>query len=309
MALAFAPVDGEAFSFARGLRRAIPTIVTLLPAAALFLLAPTSGGSTAVAYGNVLRKLDMPVSLFDNYDRIFDGATFGVVVIAVAVGLARGQIAMDSRLRWPVIAVLTAFVLLPSRLFSASGIDHRLPVAIALLFIAAADWGKIKHLRLVCAAVLLLFLVRMGVIVEVWAKADNEYESLRPALVLIEPGASVAVASPASSVQAGGIPLLHFPTLSIIIRNSFVPTLFADPLQQPVVLNGGFARRVAEAEPAILWARVASGNFTGLADYDDLVILDPPMSLDQAKLPGTVLFAAPRLILLRLAKPKMDAAR
>jgi hypothetical protein len=58
-----------------------------------------------------------------------------------------------------------------------------------------------------------------------------------------------------------------------------------------------------------LWAKVVSGSFTGLADYDDLVILDPPMSLDAAKLPGTVLFAAPRLILLRLAKPKMDAAR
>jgi hypothetical protein len=309
MALSFTPGDGEAFSFSRGLRRAVPAIATLLPAAALFLLAPTSGGPTDIAYGNIFRKLDMPVSLFDNYNRIFDGATFGVVAIAVAVGLIRGQIAIDKRLRWPVIAVLAAFVILPSRLFSASGIDHRLPVAIALLFIAATDWGKIKHLRLVCAAGLLLFLGRMAVIDIQWVKADREYDSLRPALALIEPGDGVAVASPASSVQAGGIPLLHFPTLSIVTRNSFVPTFFADPLQQPVVLNGGFAKRVAEAEPAILWAKIVSGGFTGLADYDDVIILDPPMSLDAAKLPGTVLFAAPRLILLRLAKPKMDAAR
>ncbi len=309
VALAFAPADGDTFSFSRGLRRAVPGIVTLLPATVLFLLAPTSGGSTAIAYGNIFRKLDMPVSLFDNYNRIFDGATFGVVAIAVAVGLIRGRIAVDSRLRWPVIAVLAAFVILPSRLFSASGIDHRLPIAIALLFVAATDWGEIKHLRIVCAALLALFFVRMAVIDTQWAKADLEYDSLRPALALIEPGASVAVASPASSVQAGGVPLLHFPTLSIITRNSFVPTLFADPLQQPVVLNGGFARRVAEAEPGVLWAKVVSGSFAGLADYDDLVILDPPMSLDAAKLPGTVLFAAPRLILLRLAKPKMDAAR
>ncbi len=269
MALSFAPVSGEPFSFSHGLRRAVPAVLTLLPAAALFLAAPTSGGSTEVAYGNIFRKLDMPVSLFDNYNRIFDGATFGIVIIAVAVGLARGQIAIDRRLRWPVIAVLVAFVILPSRLFSASGIDHRLPVAIALLFIAAADWGKIKHLRLVCAAVLLLFLVRMEVILTIWGEADSEYDSLRPALALIEPGASVAVASPASSVQAGGVPLLHFPTLSIVTRNSFVPTLFADPLQQPVVLNGGFARRVVEAEPAVLWAKVASGTFASLADYDD----------------------------------------
>jgi hypothetical protein len=309
MALSFAPADGEAFSFSRGLRRTVPAIVTLFPAAAMFLLAPTSGGSTAIAYGNIFRKLDMPVSLFDNYNRIFDGATFAVVAIAVAVGLVRGQIAIDRRLRWPVIAVIAAFVILPSRLFSASGIDHRLPVAIALLFIAATDWGKVKYLRFICAAVLLLFLVRIEVIITIWGKADSEYDSLRPALALIEPGASVAVASPASSVQAGGIPLLHFPTLSIVTRNSFVPTLFADPLQQPVVLSGGFARRVAEAEPGALWAKIVSGRFTGLADYDDVVILDPPMSLDAAKLPGTVLFEAPRLILLRLAKPKMDAAR
>jgi hypothetical protein len=309
VALSFAPADGERFSVPRGLRRSIPAIVTLLPATALFLLAPTSGGSTAIDYGNIFRKFDMPVSLFDNYNRIFDGATFGVLLIAVAFGLVRGQIVLDRRLRWPMIAVFAAFVILPSRLFSASGIDHRLPVAIALLFIAAADWGKIVHLRLVCAAVLLLLLARTEVIVTMWNRADREYDSLRPALALIEPGATVAVASPVHSVQAGGIPLLHFPTLSIVTRNSFVSTLFADPLQQPVVLNGGFAKRVAEAEPGALWAKAVSGSFTGLADYDDLIILDPPASLDPAKLPGTILFEAPRLILLRLINPKMDAAR
>jgi hypothetical protein len=309
IALSFAPAVGQSFSFVRGLRLTVPAVATLFPAAALFLLAPTSGGSTAIAYGNIFRKFDMPVSLFDNYNRIFDGATFGVLLIAVAVGLARGQIVLDRRMAWPVLAVFAAFAILPSRLFSASGIDHRLPIAIALLLIAAVDWGKIRHLRLVCAALLALFLVRTEVLAAKWVKADGEYESLRPALELIEPGDSVAVASPASSVQAGGIPLLHFPTLSIVTRNSFVPTLFADPLQQPVVLNSGFAKRVAEAEPGILWAKVASGSFTGLADYDDLIVLDPPASLDLAKLPGTILFQAPRLILLRLFKPKMDAAR
>ena len=51
----------------------IPALATLAPAGVLFLLAPTSGGSAEISYGNIFRKLDMPVSLFDNYNRVFDG--------------------------------------------------------------------------------------------------------------------------------------------------------------------------------------------------------------------------------------------
>ncbi|HTJ65670.1 MAG TPA: hypothetical protein VL899_17855, partial [Alphaproteobacteria bacterium] len=171
-ALGLAPADGSRWS----LRRAIPAIATLVPPALLFLLAPTSGGSVEISYGNIFRKFDLPVSLFDNYDRLFDGITFGILLIALIAGLLRGGLVMDSRMRWCVAAVLLAFLLMPARLLSAAGIDHRLPVAIALLFVASTDWTAFRYRRGVAGVLLALLVVRMGVIETVWLKADRQYD-------------------------------------------------------------------------------------------------------------------------------------
>jgi hypothetical protein len=296
LALSLRPTDGAGWS----IRRILPSLVTLVPAGILFLLAPTSGGSVEISYGNIFRKLDLPISLVDNYNRVFDGITFGVLLIAVIVGLLRGALIMDKRLRWCVAAVLLAFLLIPARLLSAAGIDHRLPVAIALLFIAGTDWTAFRHRKAVAVALLGLLLVRMGVVETVWLKADRQYDALRPALESLNDGMTVAVASPARSVQAGGVPLLHYPTLAVLRRNAFVPTLFADPLQQPVVLTETASALAKADQPAALWTTLAEGRPLSLTGYDALMIVDPPSSLDRSSLPGEILFNAPRLMVVRL---------
>jgi hypothetical protein len=138
------------------------------------------------------------------------------------------------------------------------------------------------------------------VIEAVWLKADRQYAALKPILTLLDRGTTVAVASPAKSVQAGGIPLLHYPTLAIVARDAFVPTLFADPLQQPVLLTDPAAKLAAAVQPAALWSQLAEGHPPDLAGYNMLMITDPPSTLDRATLPGDVLFDSRRLILVRL---------
>ena len=278
-------------------------LVTLLPAAALFLLAPTSSAGSHIDFGNPLRKFDLPVSIFDNYDRIFDGATFGIMLIAVITGLVSRAIALHGRLRWSLIALIAAFIVMPSRLLSASGIDHRLPIAIALLFVASADWGAItpKGRNGLTAAILALLLVRMAVIETVWLRADRDYAALRPAFSQIAQGAAVAVA--ARTVQAGGVPLFHFPALAVLDRDAFVDTIFADPRQQPLELTDAAAGLATGHLPGDLWQAVADNRLPPLPGYDDLVIVDPPNSLDIGKLPGTVLFSAPRMLLIHLLSP------
>jgi hypothetical protein len=287
------------------LRQTAIALVTLLPGAVVFLFAPTSGAESHIDYGNPLRKFDLPVSIFDNYDRIFDGATFGIVLIAVIAGLVRRNIALHAQLRWALLALLIAFIVLPSRLLSASGIDHRLPVAIALLFVAISDWGAIapKWRTSMTAALLALLLIRMGVVETVWLRADRQYAALRPAFDHIAPGATVAVAAPGGGVQAGGVPLFHFPTLAALDRDAFVDTIFADPRQQPLQLTELAASLATHPRPEILWPALAQNALPPLLGYDDLIIVDPPPTLDITKLPGTVEFTAPRFLLIHLTEP------
>lgn len=280
------------------------TLATLLPGAVLFLLAPTAGAESHIDYGNPFRKLDLPVSIFDNYNRIFDGATFAVILIAVIGGLWGRRIVLHAGLRWSLLALLAAYIVLPSRLLSASGIDHRLPVAIAVLFVAAGDWGAIapKWRNGVTAGLAALLLVRMGMIEAVWLKADRQYDSLRPALGHIANGAAVAVAAPSGGVQAGGVPLFHFPALAALDRDAFVDTIFADPRQQPLRLSLLAEELASHPRPETLWPALAKGTLPPLAGFTDLIVIDPPPALDITRLPGTVEFTAPRFLLIHLTE-------
>ena len=304
--LAFALTGG-----APRLSRIATTLATFVPALILFAAGPTAGAAEHWSYGNILRKLDLPVSIFDNYDRLFDGATFGVLLIAVLVGLFRGGITLHGRLRWSLVAILVAFVIIPSRLLSASGIDHRLPIAAALLFVAISDWGAVavKWRKVITVALFALLAVRMGVVEEAWLNADRQYDALRPAIAAIDRGATVAIAAPAKDVQAGGVPLLYFPTLAVIERHAFVDTLFADPRQQPLTLTDAASARECQYHRDALWRAAVDGTLPAMTGFDNLAIVDPPAGFDPGKLSGTVLFSAPRLVLLSLRSQATGAAQ
>jgi len=292
-------------------KQTVAALITLLPGVILFLLAPTSGAENHIDYGNPRRKFDLPVSIFDNYNRIFDGATFAAVLIAVIAGIAIWRrIVVHSRLGWSLLALLAAYIVLPSRLLSASGIDHRLPVAIALLFVAVSHWSDAvtpRWRRGVAIALAALFLVRMGVIEAVWLKADRQYEALRPAFGHIAGGAAVAVAAPASGVQAGGMPLFHFGALAALDRDAFVDTIFADPRQQPLQFTPLAAGLADHPRPETLWPMLAEGTLPPLTGFTDLIVIDPPPGLDVSRLPGTVEFTAPRFLLIHLTAPGAPA--
>jgi hypothetical protein len=283
--------------------RIAATLATFVPALALFAAGTTaSAADESWGYGNLLRKFDLPVSIFDNYSRPFDGATFAILLIAILVGLYRGAIATHPRLRWSVTAVLIAFIAIPSRMLSASGIDHRLPIAVALLFVAASDWGAVspQWRRAATVALFALFAARMAIIETSWRAADRLYDTLRPALAAIDRDATVAVATPPSDVQAGGKPVFYFPALAVIERHAFIGTLFADPRQQPLTLTDAALALQEKHHADDLWRAATAGKLPAMGGFDDLMIVDPPANFDPATLPGTVLFAAPRLVLLRL---------
>ncbi|HLG87789.1 MAG TPA: hypothetical protein VKZ79_11415 [Alphaproteobacteria bacterium] len=286
-------------------------IASLVPGALLFVFSPTSSVVTGIAYGNILRKLDLPVSIFDNYSRIFDGLTFAIVLIAVVYGLIRGAIRVYPSLRWSLLLLLAAYVAVPSRLLSASGLDHRLPIAIAFMFVASTDWSQIsrKGRLLVASGALVLFLARLAVLSVIWMKADKLYAELIPALDLVPKGGALAIAAPVGSTQAGGIPLLHFPVLAAARRDAFVPTIFADPAQQPIRLTHIAEELAKEASSDRLWRGIKNRDLPPLPGYDVLAVIDPPQPMDRASLPGPILFDSPRFALIRLPEAREFASQ
>jgi hypothetical protein len=77
------------------------------------------------------------------------------------------------------------------------------------------------------------------------------------------------------------IPEVHFAALAIVRREAFVPTLFALPAQQPVVLRPPYAALAEAAPPERLWAAFVGNDssesaspMAALQHYDYIAFTD-----------------------------------
>ncbi|GGF23031.1 hypothetical protein GCM10011611_31410 [Aliidongia dinghuensis] len=266
----------------------------LVPPVALWLAAwrPGPGDGGGLAWANPLRKIDLLYSVFDNYSRPFDVAGFVVLVLLVGFGFWRGRLTLDRRLG-AALAVLTAvYLVMPARMLGGSGVDHRLPVMLGLLLIAATrpvGWSR-RGALVVGGAVLALFIVRTAVVEAAWLGADRIYRPILAALERLPRGSRLAVAGGPSAVGAGAAPLLHLPTYAVIAVDAFVPTEFTYAGQQPLGLTPAFAALADAAEPEDLWTGLVAAApekraaaLAALDRYDALAVIDrrpvPPLTL------------------------------
>jgi hypothetical protein len=253
-----------------------------LPAlAVLLLLTPGSAGG-AIAYGNPLRKLDLLFSVFDNYNRPFDVACFALAVIALAVAFWRRWVRLEPTMAPVIAALAVVYVAMPSQLATASGADHRIPVLIDLVLIASSRWvlPRPRSAWLFLAAGLMLFVLRLGLVEVSWEASDRAYARLLPALDSLPEGGRLAVAFAPDAVNSQPTPLAHFPTLAIVRRDAFVPTLFAFPTQQPVALAPPWRALADALSPGRLWSAFVGGGppldaaeRAALARYDHIVFV------------------------------------
>ena len=274
----------------------------------LFVATPGALGG-AVRYGHPLRKLDLMFSVFDNYSRPFDVACFVVVVLALIFLFARRWVRLAPAIAVPLALLLVVYLAMPSQLATASGADHRIPLLLGLVLVAGSDWAapRTRARRLVLVAALALFAARLGVVTAVWRESDRFYASLLPALDSLPAGSRVAVAYPPEALNSEATPLAHFPTLAIVRRDAFVPTLFAFSTQQPVALRPEYRALADRLTPERLWAGLVAavpplddGERATLGGYDYVAVVGrhpfrPPA---QPWLAG--IFAAPRFALLRV---------
>ncbi len=267
----------------RGLatRLAIDAIPFVLPAI-LFLFFQPSGTGGPVSYGNFARKADLLFSVFDNYSRPFDIACFALFIALFGALAWRRRLWIAPQLGIALAILFAAYLLLPSQMMTGSGVDRRIPVALFLLVIASsAPRLPARAARLLGIAAGALFIARMAVIEAVWLHADRLYAADIAVIDTLPQGAKLAVAYPLRDINAGAIPQLHVATLAAARREAFVPTIFAYPTQQPLILRPPYDALAARTSPTRLWAAFVEGDAGAraavapvLRDYDFIIFAD-----------------------------------
>jgi hypothetical protein len=232
-----------------GAQFVVPVLFSLLS----WHLSP-SGGS--VQWGSLWRKLGLFFTVFNSYDKAFEAVCFAGFVGTLLVLLLRRQIVLAPTMRWPLFLVTACYLALPREVLSGSGADSRLVIVLFLILLA----GTVPRLAsrrtagLVGAGFILLFIARLGVFEWRWLEAGRIYQADLAAIDAMPRGARLAVANLGDAIQVDITPELHVPTLAVLRRDAFVPTLFHYPDQQPVALTPDNAALATEDTPARFWA-------------------------------------------------------
>jgi hypothetical protein len=268
---------------ALGRRATIMGLPFVIPAILLFRWHRQTGAS-GISYAEFPRKLDLLFSVFDNYDRVFDIASFALFVgFLIWLGWT-GRLGLTSRLGGAAGLLFIAYLALPSRIYGGSGLDHRLPLAFFLLLIAssAPRFPSPRSAVMVGSAAAMLLGLRLAVIERVWLTADRIYAVDLAGVDRLPRGARVAVAYPPGIIHATAVPEVHLAAMAVVRRDAFVPTLFAFPDQQPLVLRLPWAAIAAAAQPPMLWTALTSGGaapppplLPALAQFDAVVLIGP----------------------------------
>jgi hypothetical protein len=223
-----------------------------LPALALMLQNSSTG---RIIYANPLRKLDLLFSVFDNYSRPFDVVCFVLIVLAFAFVYWRRWVRLAPAMVLPMLGLVAVYIAMPTQLFTAAGVDRRIPMMMFLVLIGGSTWqARFARIELrFMGGVALLFAVRLAVICAIWFQAGRLYAQLLPGLDTLPRGSCVAVAFGKDSIQVAKAPLTHFTTMAVIRRDALVPTIFHYPLQQPITLQPDADHLADLLSPDLLW--------------------------------------------------------
>jgi len=204
---------------------------------ALALLARNSS-SGRILYANPLRKIDLLFSVFDDYSRPFDVACFVLAVLAIGLAFQRRWLRLAPEMALPLIALVIAYLAMPTQLFTAAGADRRIPLMIFLVLVAGSAWAAPRHVtERFLAAAGVMFLLRLGIVAFVWHDSGRLYAELMPGFERLPKGSCLAVAFDGRGIEVQKTPLTHFATLAVVRRDAFVTTIFAYPDQQPIRLT------------------------------------------------------------------------
>ncbi len=267
-------------------------------------------GLPVLYFSRPWRKFDLPFSVFDDYSRPIDVASFVFAVLGLGFVYWRRWVRLAPEIAAPLVFISVIYLIIPSGLLSQYGVDRRLPLVMALVLVGGSAWclPSVRTQRVFFGAAAALLLFRMTLVAVSWQASGRIYAQILDGIDLLPRGAHLAVAYPSSSFVA--TPVVQLPTLAIARRGVFVPTLFAYALQQPVAFNGKGLSWTRDLSANGLWAYfIADGTpldlptVAALSHYDYIAFAgDLPFTPRN----GTGLqpiFVSPRFQIYRLPEP------
>lgn len=312
-------LSGAAHDVKRLRHAALAVFLALLPAMALYRASALSGAGLAIWGWDGPHKLWNLFSPFMVYGKALTLLT-GAAVFATLVLCWRGaDFAPGTR---TVLAVLAlAYLAAPATLKGGSFVDMRLALMMGLLLFAGIRFRIAPHrANWLALGAALLLAARIAFTASVWMDHRRDLSDFRAAIAHVEPGARVLVARgriDANSPVMGRrlpdtVPLdTHLAALLVIEHRAFWPFLFADPVQQTVVVRPPYDSIAAPlTDPPPLWMLrwPAPPRLLALLPYlrnwpqrfDYLLVTDPGTAF---ALPGfTPLYASNYVRLYRLRR-------
>ncbi len=168
--------------------------------AALFILTSPSAGS--LAFGAVFRFQTKAHALgtLVNTGTFWPDLTICMALYAAfAVAVWRRWLRVDARIGWLLVAVVGLFPLWPDYILSAAFAAYRLPVAFALLAIAASAPERVEDGRrhyIWIAIIGVLLSVQIGFVATQWMRFDREYAAIANIVGDVPTGNKLLVAIP-----------------------------------------------------------------------------------------------------------------
>jgi hypothetical protein len=225
-----------------------------------------SATSFTVEYRSLLTRITA-FGVFFLYDNWADGLVALVVGTICLILIVTGSL----RLHWGLAAgaalLAAAQLVMPNEILTATSVDHRVPIAIVLLLIAATDFasgsGKLKLGFAV--TILALVALRVWTVDRRWTQDDAVYAETLAGLAAVPPNSIVASAFPRAAfdnVSDTGIAIYYLPVWDVIRRGGLTQPLFAFPTQHPLMLRQEYAALSQAMPPHRLWETFVAGSST-----------------------------------------------
>jgi hypothetical protein len=272
---------------AEGIRTVSTRLLQFIPAALLWSMTLGKGGPSYTEYGLEYKTMALIApTTFGWSPVLLDWAVLFVVIYFLLYARGSAVFRLAPAMRWPLIAMVVAAVLMPDWLSGSWAADLRLPVALAFVVTASLRFDGTRRVAIGCFAVIALVLLgtRVWAVSTSWRDADRRFAEFRTASRAISEGARLLVVqTPMTRNEAriDGVPDMlalhepmtfwHMPTLAIIDRSAFVPYFFTGwtPVR-PNPRNAGIAQTQSRLmTPADLVESASPDWWPPAADWPD----------------------------------------
>jgi hypothetical protein len=242
-------------------RRSVPVLgqlclpVLIFTAGKLFWQSDVVPLELGTWFGTLGMKASVLLSGFFFYGGLADVLPILFFVTAIAMAGLRRQLEISNTLLWPFMLFLLLALVSP-HVFRGLFLDSRLAFIFICLTITAINIQIPKGFtRMAFATILIaIFSLKMGTTHRIWAAYEGKYAEFRSALNVVTPGSRMLSVHDSMSRGKllrydvewwmGGIVLgpglypgfafRHLPTLAVIDRGVFMPSVFTYPSAQPI---------------------------------------------------------------------------